>query len=247
MKKLTAIFTALVLCCAPVSAQDRYETPIALCCEKDVFAVDMIFGITEEVTVSSVSLNIKNALSDWNVKDGKLYVSVASADALSLPVVLGRVYTNAPCTLIPQSITVNGSDRENIYTSHLGVTIPGTPPSCDRGGLTDGEKCGRCNVITREQETVPATGPQISAAADEHGTLTVGGIISDTPVASGRVWLAVYRADGRLIAIKSLTGENQSDFELEIPGCTKGTEVKIFRWQKDAVKPEKDVITATVK
>ena len=60
---------------------------------------------------------------------------------------------------------------------HDPVTVPGTPPTCTKGGLSDGSHCGRCGEVLTPQTELPAAGhkPGPEPTADAPQTCTVCG------------------------------------------------------------------------
>lgn len=232
------VFT--MLCTVTVNAQSK--TSLAICCTGDIYSVDMVYALTEGTMVSSVSLNVKDCIYDWNVSDGRLYISVAAASPIRLDAYPVEVVTNVQAELTPVSVKVNGKSGENIKTEHTAEVVEGTPPTCDGTGLTDGEKCSDCGVVLTAQQVIPATGPVLSASLSAEGMLALSGAITDNPVTQGKTLVAVYRADGRMIAFRNITDENQSGFTVDIEGCAAASEIKILRWEKGGVTPAADPV-----
>ncbi len=130
---------------------------IILCYSGDVYAADLIYDVSGNGDVTAVELEIDGCYYDWNYVRGeaRLYISLASANALPKTVSLASVTVDGELTLTPASAIVNGTEREGVYSEHSEVDLPAVPPSHNQEGLSAGKKCSVCGVILQEQSITP--------------------------------------------------------------------------------------------
>lgn len=235
---LIAAFFLLVLP-APVLAagadetQDDAErgviTELALCCTQDVQAVDCVYDISGTGTISSVNLKVIGCLYDWNVKDGKLHLSVATSDIIENCRTLAEAVSQGEITLKPISLLLNGETADVSHLHHgERIPIPELTPTCDKPGSTGGATCSICGAVLEENTVLPALGPSITAVLSSDGTLTVNAVLSDDAATENTILLAVY-SNGRMLCCKNISTLTQNDLHLTLSSVRNADAVKLFR------------------
>lgn len=228
-RALILAFAAVLALCAPAAAGEDTVQSVTLCHAGEVTAVDLHYRVGDDAAAVTVAL-AKGVRGDWNyVADAHmLYVSVASADAIDLAQPIAVIDAGG-ASLEPVLLLVNGRQVTEPAFAHTPQSVPGTPASCDRPGLSEGSVCAVCGAVLKAQEEIPATGPVLSAKLDAGGTLRVQGALSDAASAEGTLLAAVYASDGRMLTVCDLSEQPSNAIDAEISGCTGAAHVSIFR------------------
>lgn len=250
MKRLLAVLLVLTLLVPSVCyAEDHFETEISLCYDGDAYSVDYVFEVTGDASVTDVTLNDNNCYYDWNyvASEARLYLSLASGNVIAKADTIATVVTDAEAELLPVSIVVDGKIKNGVYAYHETVVTEGLDPTIDVPGYTRSEKCERCDLMIVESEVIPALGPDVEVVLDEDGMLTVSGVLSDSSVAEGITYLAVYDESNRMIHLEDITDLDQTDFCVEIENVTDADTVKIMRFAYPSYSPLYKAAEADVK
>lgn len=234
MKRLLASLLGLVILfqCNMVFAENSVETPIILCCENDVYSVDYVFSVTGDATITSVLVNDKNCMYDWNYvkSEAKLYISLASAQPLQKCKELIRVVYDSEIVLTPVSVKTNGMFAELSCLKHTEVDMPKVNPTYDKSGKEGGKICDVCKIVLKEHDTeIPALGPQITAKLSSDGVLSISGALTDNTSLDGEVILAIY-SNGSLVNFCDISSLNQNAINIDIENISNADTVKIFQW-----------------
>ena len=224
---LTALLAALALW-APASAGAAPQQVI-LCYTGEVCGIDLIYAVPAGTEIEKVSFPA-GSLGDWNYveAEGRLYISAASAEPMDLAAPLAQINANG-AELTLEAVSVNGGRWDEPVLTHTPEQIAGTPPTCDRPGVTDGSVCARCGAVLVPQQEIPAIGPVLSAWIDAKGTLHVSGVVSDASASKWRMLPAVYDAEGRMLWLEDVSRQPPNDLHTDIPNCSRTDEVKLFR------------------
>ena len=256
MKKAVTILITFMLLISSVSAAAKTITPsvcdfgVALCYDGDAYSVDYILDVPTDAEVLSVSLNIENCFYDWNYvkSEARLYISLASANVIPETDSIATVRMQATLPyLTPYSVTINGSARNNDYFYHKSVTLDSVEPGFDTPGSYGGKICSGCGAVLEEGKELSPTGPVVTAVLDSGKALTVSGGVSDNEIAKGRVYLAIYDAENKMLGVKDITDLNQSDFITSIPNVGGAQNVKLLRWAFNSLTPMYDAVIISVK
>ena len=87
-------------------------------------------------------------------------------------------------------------DIENSALGHVPEVIPGKEATCTMTGLTDGEKCKRCNETTKKQEVIPVKEHDYSQEIITAPTCSVSGTANYKCVACGHTYVGEVPATG---------------------------------------------------
>lgn len=228
-RALILAFAAVLALCAPAAADEDTAQSVTLCHAGGVTAVDLRYRVGDDAAAVTVAL-AKGVRGDWNyvADEHMLYVSVASADAIDLAQPIAVIDAGG-ASLEPVLLLVNGQQVAEPSFAHTPQSVPSTPASCDRPGLSEGSVCAVCGAVLKAQEEIPATGPVLSAELDAGGTLRVQGALSDAASAEGTLLAAVYASDGRMLTVCDLSEQPRNAIDAEASGCTGAARVSIFR------------------
>lgn len=250
MKKLLgfALTLALLLAApAPALAASSYQTELSLCRTDNVISVDCVFAVSGEGTITDVTLAGENWSREWNyvASEKQLYVAIASAEPFGQVKSLATVTSDGEITLTPVSVKVNGKTADTACLSHGSASaMKEIEPTCDKPGSTGGSTCSVCGAVLEESTVLPARGPQVTAKLSG-GKLTVSGALTDDAETENTVLLAVYRADGRMLACVDISREPQNALHLVRDNMQSAKTVKIFRLGSDLI-PCFDALSITV-
>lgn len=227
-RALILAFAAVLALCAPAAADEDTAQSVTLCHAGGVTAVDLRYRVGDDAAAVTVAL-AKGVRGDWNyvADEHMLYVSVASADAIDLAQPIAVIDAGG-ASLEPVLLLVNGRRVAEPAFAHTPQSVPGTPASCDRPGLSEGSVCAVCGAVLKAQEEIPATGPVLSAELDAGGTLHVQGALSDAASAEETLLAAVYASDGRMLTVCDLSEQPPNAINAEVSGCTGAARVSIF-------------------
>lgn len=251
MKRLLAVLLGLVILfqCNIVFAENSVETPIVLCCGNDVYSVDYVFSVTGDATITSVLVNDKNCMYDWNYvkSEAKLYISLASAQPIQRCKELIGVVSDSEIVLTPVSVKINGLFAELSCLKHTEADMPKVNPTYDKSGKEGGKICDTCKIVLEEHDTeIPALGPQISAKLSSDGVLSVTGALTDNTSLDGDIILAVY-SNGSFINFCDISTLDHNSINIDIENMSGADMVKIFQWSDIAsMIPLNDAVIAKV-
>ena len=231
-------FMLMVPCCG-VIAQEVIETPVALCYNEDAYSIDYEFLVSDNANITNVRLELSGCFYDWNyVKtDARLYISLASANPIPKSIAVATIISDDAITVSPLSIRVNGIISNNAKCNHTETKTDALAPSVEKPGMSEGLKCTDCELVIKESEEIPATGPVVTAVSDENGNLTVCGALSDSAEANGITYLAIYDKSERMITVCDITKLNQSDFTTTVQNVNNAYKIKILRWSASGLTP----------
>ena len=250
MKKFLTILIAILLLFSSIAvyADADYTYDVSLCYSGDAFSVDYVFGVPDGVEILSVLISDTNCFYDWNYvkSEARLYLSLASGNVIPKAKTIATVKTSVDAELSLISMKVNGKTTTNGF-EHIPQDMEYVAPGYDTPGLSGGKTCSNCGIVLKEPETVPPTGPIVSAVLDRSNTLTVSGGISDNKAAEGTTYLAVYNKDNRMLALKNITELDQSNFDVPIENMKDAHTVKILRWEMLSLRPLHNAVELSVK
>lgn len=234
MKKLLgfALSLALLLAApAPAQAESSCQTELSLCRTDDVISVDCVFAVSGAGTITDVTMAGQGWTSAWNYVESeeRLYVAIASANPIEKAKSLATVTSDGEITLSPVSVMVNGKTADTSCLSHgSAAAMEEIKPTCDKPGRTGGSTCSVCGAVLEESTVLPALGPQVTARLSG-GTLTISGAITDAAETENTVFLAVYQADGRMLACVDISQKPQNSLQIVRDNMQGAKTVKIFR------------------
>lgn len=228
-------------------AEHGIVTELALCCTQEVESVDCVYSISGTGTISSLELKVSDCLYDWNVKDGKLYLSIATSGIIAKCRTLAEVTSLGEITLTPISLLLNGETADISHLHHgERIPIPELTPTCDKPGSTGGATCSICGAVLEENTVLPALGPSVAAILSSDGTLTINAVLSDDAATENTILLAVY-SNGRMLCCKNISTLTQNDLHLTLSGVRNADTVKIFRLDSmEACNPLRAAIEVAV-
>lgn len=246
--KVLLCLLLLGICMLSVSAAGVSQYPVVLCCGTDVYAVDYVYRVDTAAEITGVTLHAEGAMFDYNLdrESGLFYLSVASSSPLPPAEALATLQLSGSAQPTLVSVKVNGKITQGVYTDHTETSVPAVPPGCETPGRTQGKKCRICGYVTDPGQPIPPTGPVMTAALSADGLLTVQGTMSDAASTPGIKLLTVSRADGRTLAVRDITGLDQSAVTLHLPDCGGAATVKILRLDAETLAPLADAVTVPV-
>lgn len=218
MKKYSIIVLAVLVCIVqfPVRALEQRVLPVALCCGEDAYSVDLVYTVSSEPDVLSVEFSVEDCLYDWNYisQDKKLYIAVASFDAIPKDRDIIHIYIDAGVALTLESVCVNGNVTENVYTSHTEEIDKAQDATCTSTGFTEGKHCSVCGEILIEQEEVPAMGHSFGEwVTIQEATSGENGLQERECVCGEK--------ESRVTAVRSIAGQFQVEGSSAMPTVVK--------------------------
>ncbi len=92
----------------------------------------------------------------------------------------GTVTPHKPGTVTISAKATHGAKAERVIIikehRHTSVKITGTPATCTKSGLTDGEKCSVCGEVIKAQKNIPALGHKEVKITGKSATCTAKGL-----------------------------------------------------------------------
>ena len=96
----------------------------------------------------------------------------------------GVITPHKPGTVTISAKATHGAKAERVITikkhKHTSVKITGTPATCTKSGLTDGEKCSVCGDVIKAQKNIPALGHKEVKITGKSATCTEKGLTEGT-------------------------------------------------------------------
>ena len=130
--------------------------------------------------IDSLQLTAKMSPSDttdtltWESSDES--IATVSSD--------GTITPHKPGTVTISAKATHGAKAERVIIikehRHTSVKIPGTPATCTKSGLTDGEKCSVCGDVIKAQKNIPALGHKEVKITGKSATCTAKGLTDGT-------------------------------------------------------------------
>lgn len=223
---ILALLMALALC-VPANAENTIQ-PVTICYAGEVTAVDLHYRVNG---YGNVSVSIAEGFSgDWNyvASEHRLYISIASSEKIDLSCPIAEINAN-DISLTLEQLLVNGQCVDDPIFVHTPQSVPAVPPTCDRPGLSEGSTCEVCGAVLKEQKTIPATGPTLSAVLDGSGKLRIRGAVSDEETIEGRTLIAVYAAGNKMLALCDLGAQKLNAVDLVITDCSTAAKVRLYQ------------------
>ena len=239
MKKVLLSCVIVLLLCLSVFSAEQTLTPVSLCCKGEVYSVDYVFSVDNGQSITGVAINVEGCYYDWNYVEDveRLYISIASASEIKNTEILLNVVSETSIVLEPVLVSVNGKNTSGISSVHTFVVDPYVAPTVGKDGHTEGKVCSSCGLVAKKSETIPATGPWVSAVLSDDGTLCVTGALSDVALATENVYFAAYSGKGKMKVFKDITEYNQTNFKFDLSGCNDIDTVKIIKLESDSLTP----------
>ena len=96
----------------------------------------------------------------------------------------GVITPHKPGTVTISAKATHGAKAERVIIikehKHTSVKITGTPATCTKSGLTDGEKCSVCGDVIKAQKNIPALGHKEVKITGKSATCTAKGLTEGT-------------------------------------------------------------------
>ena len=153
-------------------------------CDVNVYVsakeVTIVPSVDTIEVIDSLQLTAKMSPSDttdtltWESSDES--IATVSSD--------GTITPHKPGTVTISAKATHGAKAERVIIikehRHTSVKIPGTPATCTKSGLTDGEKCSVCGDVIKAQKNIPALGHKEVKITGKSATCTAKGLTDGT-------------------------------------------------------------------
>jgi len=158
MKKiLSAVLIFAVVISSLVYAEDVFTTELTICTGEEVYSVDIVCMVKGSTDITSVKLNVKNCIFDWNYvdADARLYISLASATPIALARTIATVTSTDGVDITMESAVINGDSKITVSDTHTEMEIPRQSATDDSLGYSAGSQCSVCGAVIEAPRELP--------------------------------------------------------------------------------------------